>query len=836
MVNEERFKVGIDRLKKICGNENELDFCSTSKDVEPFENFIGQERAIKAMDFGLKMNATGYNIFVSGAQGTGKSTYTESAVRQIAKVKAVPEDWCYIYNFTDRDNPLAISLPAGEGKVFKKDMEALVSELRIIIPRAFEGSDYRQQRDRIIQSVRKKLVDMLHEVEKEANDEGFMLQQLPGRVLFLPIKDGQPIQQEEYEKYSIDERKKIEEKMHQLQKKMNETMRYGQNLEKQGNGQIVELEKKIAHSAAEAPVNRLKEKYREYPKIIEYLDGVFKDVVENHKTFKSSGHGGIVDNAFQQQVPQDAQENGGLIDENGFYFEDEENRFARYKVNLFVNNERITGAPVIIESNPNYYNLFGKIEYKSHMMSMTTDFTMVKPGALQRANGGYLILQAKDLLMDPFVWDALKKALKYREAIVENMGEQYRLIPTTTLRPQPIPLDVKILLIGTPIFYAIFSSDEDFEKLFKIKVDFDIEMPRNSDNVCQYVSFVSTLCREGNLKHFDRPALSRIIEYGSRLAADQNKLSTRFNDIKDIVYEASAFASMEDSEFVDSRHVKKAIDERKYRLNKLEEKIQEGIVKERIRIETTGREVGQINGLSVIGLSGYSFGIPMRITARTYMGRGGVIHIERETGMSGSIHTKGVYTLVGYLGGTFAKKKPFGLTAQITFEQNYQGVEGDSASSAELYAILSSLSGVPIKQNIAVTGSVDQRGKIQPIGGAVEKIEGFFDICSAKGLSGDQGVMIPAENIDDLMLKDEVLDAVREGKFSIYAVKTIEEGIYLLTDTEAGEENEDGAYPEGTVFARVAKRLLESYENRKNKEEDDNGNGMNKGKEEDENI
>ncbi|SHE85996.1 Lon protease family protein [Alkalibacter saccharofermentans] len=836
MGNEEKFKVGIERLKRICGSENELDFCSTSKDVEPFENFIGQERAIKAMDFGLKMEATGYNIFVAGAQGTGKSTYTESTVKQAAKGKPVPMDWCYIYNFNDRDNPMSVSLPAGKGKVFKKDMEALVSELKILIPRAFEGSDYRQQRDRIIQSVRKKLVDMLHEVEKEANDEGFMLQQLPGRVLFLPVKNGQPIQQEEYEKYSIDERKKIEEKMHQLQKKMNETMRYGQNLEKQGNGQIVELEKKIAYAAAEVPVNRLKEKYGDFPKILEYLEGVLKDVVENHRIFKTPGHSGGVEYTFQQQGHQEAQEEGGIVDENGFYFEDEESRFTRYSVNLFVNNERLSGAPVIIESSPNYYNLFGKIEYKSHMMSMTTDFTMVKSGALQRANGGYLILQAKDLLMDPFVWDALKKALKYREAIVENMGEQYRLIPTTTLRPQPIPLDVKILLIGTPIFYAIFSSDEDFEKLFKIKVDFDIEMPRHNENVCQYVSFVSTLCREGNLKHFDKLALARIVEYGSRLAADQNKLSTRFNDIKDIVYEASAFAAMDDSEFVDSKHVKKAIDERKYRLNKLEEKIHEEIIKGRIRIETTGREVGQINGLSVIGLSGYSFGIPMRITARTYMGRGGVIHIERETGMSGSIHTKGVYTLVGYLGGTFAKKKPFGLTAQITFEQNYQGVEGDSASSAELYAILSSLSGVPIKQNIAVTGSVDQRGKIQPIGGAVEKIEGFFDICNSKGLTGDQGVMIPDENIEDLMLKDELLDAVAEGKFNIYAVKTIEEGIFLLTDTEAGKEDDDGAYPEGTIFEKVAKRLIESYENRKEIENDKKDNGGTEGKEEEKNI
>ncbi|MBF7095505.1 ATP-binding protein [Alkalibacter mobilis] len=809
MGQESKFEIGYARLKKICSEENELDFCNSSKDVAPFESFIGQERAVRAMGFGLGMEAEGYNIFVSGAQGTGKSTYTESAVSQMAKKKDVPKDWCYIYNFNDKDNPIVVSLPAGMGKVFKKDVENLVLELRIIIPKAFESNEYRQQRDNIVQGVRQNLMDLYHEMELEAKEKGFTLQQMQGRVLFLPVKNGKPIQQEEYETYSVEERKQIEEKMHELQNGFNENMRKGQSMEKQANLQILELERKIAYSAAESYFEKLKEKYRDIQKIIEYLDGFIKDVVENHSIFRSSAH-------LLEGIPNDQQEGaaafqgGSFMGEGGFGMDENELRFIKYRVNLFVNNEKTKGAPVVIESNPNYYNLFGKIEYRSQMMSMTTDFTMVKAGSLQRANGGYLIIQAKDLLMDPLSWNALKKALKYKEAVVENMGEQFRLVPTTTLKPQPVSLDVKVILIGTPIYYTIFSSDEDFEKLFKVKVDFDIEMPRSKDNVCQYVSFVSALCEEGKLKHFDRDALAKIVEYGSRLAADQNKLSTRFNDIKDIVYEASAFAQMNGNEFVTAKHVKTAIDERKYRLNKLEEKIQENITNERIRIQTTGREVGQINGLSVIGLSGYAFGIPTRITARTYMGRAGVIHIERETGMSGSIHTKGVYTLVGYLGGTFARKKQMGLTAQITFEQNYQGVDGDSASSAELYAIISSLSDVPIKQNIAVTGSVDQMGRIQPIGGAVEKIEGFFDICNSKGLTGDQGVLLPEENVSDLMLKDEVLEAVKAGKFHIYTVKTIKEGIELLTDLPAGEENEKGEYPEGSVFYKVTKRLSEA--------------------------
>jgi lon-related putative ATP-dependent protease len=806
---EKRFEVSLDKLKNACGEFGELDFCHSSKDVAPFDSFIGQERAIRAMEFGLSMGTSGYNIFVAGAQGTGKSTYTESAVSKSAMKKPVPADWCYLYNFNDKDNPVAVSLPAGQGRAFKKDVEGLVLELRIAIPKVYEGNEYRLQRDNIVQSVREKLMSLYHEMEQEAKNRGFSLQQMQGRVMFLPVKDGNPIQQNEYETYSLEERKQIEEKMHELQSMFNENMRIGQNLERQANMQILDMEKKLAHSAAESLVAKVQEKYNNDPTFQEYFEGLLRDVVENYSVFRIAGHP-------EETKPTDTPEGfpGGLFQGN-LPFDDNELRFNKYKVNLFVNNEKTIGAPVIIESSPNYYNLFGKVEYRSQMMSMSTDFTMVKAGALQKANGGYLIIQAKDLLMDPLVWDSLKRALKYREAIVENMGEQYRLIPTNTLKPQPIPLDVKVVLIGTPMFYMIFSSDEDFQKLFKVKVDFDIEMPRNKENVCQYVSFVSALCKEGNLKDFDKSALARIVEYGSRLASDQQKLSTRFNDIRDIVYEASAFAAMNGNEFVQGEHVRTAIEERKFRLNKLEEKIQESILEDRIHVVTSGREVGQINGLSVIGLSGYAFGIPSRITVRTYMGRGGVIHIERETGMSGSIHSKGVFTLVGYLGGTFAKKKPLGLTAQITFEQNYQGVEGDSASSAQLYAILSSLSGVPIKQHIAVTGSVDQMGRIQPIGGAVEKIEGFFDICNAKGLTGDQGVLLPEENLADLMLKDEVLEAVAQGTFHIYSVKTIKEGIELLTDVPAGDEDDDGNYSDDTIFGKVFKRLKESERNTK---------------------
>ncbi|NTW73027.1 MAG: AAA family ATPase, partial [Eubacteriaceae bacterium] len=694
--------------------------------------------------------------------------------------------------------------------------------LKISIPKAFDANDYKQIRDDIVQTMQKKLVELIQGLDKEATEAGFIMQQVPGRFMFVPMFQGRPMSAEEYGKVSPEERKGIDEKLHHLQKRMEETFREGQITEKQGSKQIIELDRKIALNAASSLVGKLKEKYSQNPKILEYLEGTLKDVTDNHMIFKITG-------AASPQMPlspeggAELQMQGGAPMVNPYLPQSGVDPFTRYKVNLFVNNEMSKGAPVILESSPNYYNLFGKIEYKSNFMSMSTDFSMVKSGAIQRANGGYLILQAKDLLMDPLVWNSLKKAIQYKEAVVENIGEQYRFVPTITLRPEAIPLNVKIILIGTPIFYSIFTTDEDFQKLFKVKVDFDIEMSRIPDNIRQYVSFVSSLCQQGDLKHFTRTGLARIIEYGSRLAGDQTKLSTRFNEIKDIVYESSALAAAEGSEYVDGVHVKKAIDERKYRMNRLEEKIQEEILKGRIMIYTQGVEVGQINGLSVIGLSGYAFGMPSRITARTYMGRGGVIHIERETGMSGSIHSKGVITLVGYLGGKFAQEQPLGLTAQITFEQNYQGVEGDSASSAELYAILSSVAGVPLKQNLAVTGSVDQRGKIQPIGGATEKIEGFYDICKANGLTGDQGVIIPIQNIEDLMLKDEVLEAVKEKLFHVYSVKTVEEGIEILTGMPAGVAGEDGTYPEGSVFYLVDQKLksyAKSFENNGDKDKE----------------
>lgn len=788
MDNMDKYLVPFEKLKRVCNFEDELDFCKTTLDASPLDGVIGQHRAVESMEFGLNVNAPGYNIFVVGPTGTGKTTYTQAVVTSTAAKGSVPDDWCYINNFTDTDKPIAVSLPAGEGRIFQDDMEELISYLKVSIPKAFESSDYEQQKDNIIQSVQEKMEQSFHSLEEEALKAGFSVKQMPTRFIFVPMKAERPLSPEEYDKLSLQERVELDEKGHKLEKKLDETFRSGQLLEKKATEDIEELEKHIVNFAVGPKITKLKEKYEKHQKIIEYLEAVLADITENHIIFRGQGTA-----QMKQVVP-------GLGDVVGDSFEP-------YSVNLFISNEKTAGAPVVIEPNPYYYNVFGKIEYKNQMYSMSTNFTMVKAGALHRANGGYLILQAKDVLMDPFAWDTLKKALKYGNAVVENIGEQYRFVPTETLRPEPIPLDVKIILIGSPLLFYYLGYDEDFQKLFKVKVDFDIEMPRNKENIMQYASFVSNLCNNENLKHFKVSGLARVIEYGSRLAEDQNKLSTRFNELNELVYEATVLAQGENAEFVEAVHVDKAIKHRRYRSNRIEEKIQEMIIQGKIIINTEGAVVGQINGLSVIQLGGYSFGQPSRITARTYTGRGGIINIERETEMSGSIHSKGVLTLTGYLGGKFAQKKPLALTAQITFEQSYEGVDGDSASSAELYAILSSLADVPINQSLAVTGSVDQRGEIQPIGGVNEKIEGFFDICAAKGLTGKQGVVIPIQNVDNLMLKDEVLEAVKADKFHIYSVKTINEGIELLTGIPAGEPDKEGCYPEGTIFNLVDNKL-----------------------------
>lgn len=783
-------KVPAEKLRRRCRPE-ELSYHTTAE-VPPLQDFIGQERAVRAMQFGLAMRAPGYNIYVAGPPGTGKSTYVQAVVNQAALNKTAPDDWCFLYNFTNPDQPVAVSLPPGQGQIFKQDMEELIGDLRAIIPKAFEGTDYEQNKQAIISELEQQIQREMEELRREAAESGFSMKQGSSGMMFLPLRNGKRMSPEEFEALPQEEQREIEQRVRYLQQKLEEVINSGRILEKKAKEQIQELEKQIAGYAAGPLVERLQEKYREFPRIVRYLGEVAEDITRHLEYFKT---------------PEGPKAGPFEI------FLDSRDIFNRYKVNLFVNNADTKGMPVIIESNPYYYNLFGKIEYRSVMGSLTTDFTMLKAGAIHRANGGYLILQARDVLADPLAWDALKKALKNRQTIIENIGEQYRIVPTASLRPEPIPVDVKVILIGSPyLYYLLYALDEDFQKFFKVRVDFDTEMPRTPENLKNYAAFAGSVCSREKLKHFDRAGLAELIEYGSRLCGDQNKLSTRFNEVVQIIYEAAAWAEAEGAAHVSASHVRQAIEERVYRSSRLEEKIQEMIRQGKILVDTEGAVVGQVNGLSVVDIGDYSFGKPSRITAKTFMGQEGVVNIERETRLSGRLHTKGVLTLAGFLGDRFAQDKPLRLSARITFEQLYEGVDGDSASSTELYALLSALSGLPVKQGIAVTGSVNQNGEIQPIGGVTEKIEGFFAACKIKGLTGEQGVIIPYQNVDNLMLRHEIVEAVQEGKFHIYAVRTVEEGISILTGVPAGERGADGKYPENTVFYLVDKKLREYAE------------------------
>lgn len=758
--------------------------------ILPLKGIIGQTRAVKAMQFGLEMSSLGYNISVVGAPGTGKSTYVDSTIHYYAAKKETPQDWCYVYNFQNPDKPIAISFPPGKGKLFKKEMMEAIEEFQQTIPNAFENNEYTVSKGEIVQRVQSQVDHDMRVLKEKAKEANYMLQQNPQQLVFVPFKDGKKLLPEEYEQLPVEERKKMEQQVILLERQLENVLLNMQGLEKKAADEIKRLDEKLTRMVIKHRINRLKAKYGQKKKIELFLTEVEDDVVKNYQEFQGKSN--------QNEFSADS-----------FLMEKSSHSFVNYQVNLFVTNEHTKGAPALIEPFTSYYNIFGKIEYKSQFNSTTTDFTMIKPGAVHLANGGYLVLQAKDLLFDPFSWETLKKILKQEQAVIENIGEQYRYVPTVTLKPEPIPLDLKVILICSPIFYEALRRDEDFEKLFKVKVDFDQDMQRNTENVLNYISYIQSVEKKHGLLPFDASAMDKIIEYGSRLAGSQHKLSTQFNDVSEVIQESHLIAHRLAEKEVALEHVMRALEERRYRSGLLEDKLHEMIQRDKIMIQTDGEEIGQVNGLSIIQSDRLLFGFPSRITARTFAGTAGITNIERETKMSGSTHSKGVLTLAGYLGGTFAQNRPLGLSAQLSFEQHYGSVDGDSASSAELYALLSSLARVPIKQNLAVTGSINQHGQIQSIGGATEKIEGFFDVCRAKGLTGEQGVLIPIQNIEDLMLKEEVLEAVQTHKFHVYGIETVEEGIELLTGIPAGTRNEQGEFPEGTLFSKIQATLAQ---------------------------
>ena len=779
-------KLSIESLRKTC--ESSVMLCQTTKELAPLGEIIGQERAVRALKFGLGIREKGFNIYVAGYPGTGRKTAVKNFVQEIASGEPVPPDWCYVNNFSNPYEPKTIQLPAGKGKQFQNDVKTLIENIRTALPKAFESDDYAAKRETTIKSLERQRKEVIDKLNAKAQQEGFIIQNTPVGLLLIPVVNGKPLKEEEL--LSLPQKTKdiIQEKRESLESELRNTIRQFLDMERKIREEINKLNRDVALYAIGNLVEDVIERYKSLPEIIAYLKDVQNDILDNIAQFVKRGDA-------QERMPFPVP---WL----------KEAPFKKYEVNVVVDNSDAKGAPVIMEFNPTYANLFGTTEKEAQFGALVTDFTMIRGGSLHKANRGYLIVPVEDLLRNPFSYEGLKRALRDEKIIIEEPQERFGFISTKGLKPQPIHLNIKVVLIGNPNLYQqLFVLDMEFKELFKVKAEFDTTMTRTEENVKRYAAFVCTICQKENLKHFDAPGLAKLVEYSQRLAEDQQKLSTRFAEVADIVREANFYATQTNSALVTGNHVKKAIEEKIYRSKLIQEKIQEMIEREIILIDTDAEKVGQVNGLSVMGLGDFAFGSPSRVTASIGLGREGVIDIEREAKMGGPIHTKGVLILSGYLNEKYAQDKLLGLSTRLVFEQNYGGVEGDSASSTELYAILSALSGLPIRQSLAVTGSVNQKGEVQAIGGVNEKIEGFFEVCKAKGFTGQQGVMIPASNVQNLMLKEEVVNAVKAGQFHVYSVKTIDEGIEVLTGVKAGERRKDGTFEEDTVNYRVDKQL-----------------------------
>jgi len=773
-------------LRKTC--DPNVMRCKTTQELAPLREIIGQERAVRALKFGLGIRDQGFNIYVAGYPGTGRKTAVKNFVKEIASVEHVPPDWCYVNNFFNQYEPKAIKLPAGKGKQFQDDVKNLIESIRTALPKAFESNDYASRREATVRGLEKQRKGLIDKLNSKAQQEGFIIQSTPIGLLLIPVVNGKPLKEEELLSLPQKTKDLIQEKRERLESELRNTMRQFLDMERKIREELKKLNRDVALYAIGNLVEDIIEKYQAMSETTAYLKDLQNNILDNIAQFVKRGEP-------QQQTPFPVPWM-------------KEAPFRKYEVNVIVDNSDVKGAPVVMEFNPTYQNLFGTTEKEAQFGALVTDFTMIRGGSLHKANNGYLIIPFEELLRNPFSYEGLKRALRDEKIVIEEPQERFGFISTKGLKPKPIPLNIKVVLIGNPYLYQqLFTLDMEFTELFKVKAEFDTTMVHTEENVKKYAAFVCTICQKENLKHLDGSGLAKLVEYSQRLAQDQQKLSTRFAEVADIIREANFYATQEKSELVTGDNVKKAIEEKIYRSKLIQEKIQEMIQREILLIDTEAEKVGQVNGLSVMGLGDFAFGTPSRVTASVGLGREGVIDIEREAKMGGPIHTKGVLILSGYLNEKYAQDNPLSLSARLVFEQNYAGVEGDSASSTELYAILSALSGLPIKQAIAVTGSVNQKGKVQAIGGVNEKIEGFFEVCKAKGFTGQQGVMIPKSNMQNLMLKEEVVEAVKAGRFHLYSVKTIDEGIEVLTGIKAGERRKDGTFEDQTVNYRVDKQL-----------------------------
>ena len=775
-------------LFKVCDNQC-LSF-ETTADLPPLQAIIGQDRAVRALEFGLDIQEKGFNIFVAGPAGTGKTAAITNFLKERARTGEVPRDWCYVYNFKSPNNPRALSLPPGQAKEFQREMRNLVIEAGREITRAFESDEYSRRRDEVSQEFRRNRENLLKEFDSRARENGFLVQGGPTGLALLPHREGRALTEEELSSLSQDQRQVLGERRLMLESELKQAISHVRVMERGLNDLIQEMDRTFVRSAMDYLVNELQERYASQPQVVSFLEEVEQDMTENLQLLRAK--------------PKEEEQTSGPLEQPA----DSQNSLRRYEVNVIVDNSDLNEAPVVSEFSPNISNIIGRVEREAQFGALQTDLTMIRPGSLHLANGGYYVVRIEEVLRNPLAWDGLKRCLKDGKITIEDTGERMGFMATKGLAPEPIPLDIKTVLIGSPgVYQSLYSFDPDFVELFKVKADFDSTMDRTEDNVLDYAAFICALGGKEDLLPVDRPGVSKLVEHSSRLADDQNKLSTRFSEISDIIREANFWAKKDGSSRITAQHMSRAVEEKVNRSDLIRDKIVEMIRRGTIAIDTAGEAVGQVNGLAVLSLGDFSFGRPGRITVSVSPGREGLIDIEREARLGGRLHTKGVMILGGYLADKHAQDIPLSLVARLTMEQSYEEVEGDSASSAELYALLSRLAGLPVRQDTAVTGSVNQKGQVQAIGGVNQKVEGFFDVCRAKGLTGSQGVMIPATNRTNLMLRDDVVQAVRDGMFHVYSVSTIDEGIEILTGVRAGAQLPDGSFEEESVNQRVYLQL-----------------------------
>lgn len=799
IVDLKKYTVPVEKLRWICSEEFFQLKCTT--DVEPLKEFIGQKRAMDAIDFGLKVQSSGYNLFLTGLTGTGKASTIKTCIERFIEDRKAEgtqyelSDWCYVHNFLEPDHPRILRLSQHLAKAFSDHMEQLLRRLKDDIPKALGSEEFKKQKQEIASEHQKRYQEAMDTVEKEAKGKNLMVQVSPTGAAVVPLVDGKPMSRDDFLQLPDAEKEKIEAQRLEMMRTVEETNARLRDLDKEVGEKFKEIEHKAGEFAISRPFDELMRIYGQYPDVLDFLREAKKYTLEHLDLFI--------------QIPDQAKM-------QGFSPASQADPYLVYKVNPFVDNGSKTGPPIIIEPDPHWFNMFGKIERRALMGTYMSDHMMIKPGAVQLANGGYLILNIRDVLMNPGVWEGLKRVIKTKEVRTEDPGQQFGFFIPQGMRPEPMPVDLKIVVLGDDHLYQLLTiHEEDFWEMFKVKADFDYQMKRTDENIKEYSCFIRTCCDDEDLLPFDQTGVAKVLEYSSRAAGDQEKLSARFGPLKDLLIEADYWAKDARSTMITGEHIAKAVEKKTHRLDLVAERIRQMITDGTLMVDVEGATVGQVNGLVVYDLGIFSFGRPSRITAKTFFGRRGVINIERESQLSGPIHNKGVLILSGYLGWKYAQDKPLSLTASICFEQSYAGVEGDSASSTELYAILSSLSNVPIRQDIAITGSVNQKGEVQPIGGINQKIEGFFDVCQSIRLTGTQGVLLPPQNVRSLMLREDVVKAVQEGRFHIYQAKTIDEGIEILTGVPAGERQADGSYPDGTINYLVDKRLRELVEGMK---------------------